>query len=168
MHMGYIVLVFHLTPLRCLETLICSLVLNMCMYNITQLCNIIDRSGKVFNPQRNQGYTSHTLQSELFTDCGLGSDQGSVVTEEIVCGGGGETHIDVGPRTRHICILLSGGPVIFHQKQEYTMSAGDCVLIHSKQLHSARAVSGGTARFMCVQYAHNDIPQHMLAACVNT
>jgi len=140
----------------------------MCMYDITQLCNIIDISGKMFNPQRNPLYISHTLQSELFIDCGLGSDQHSVVTEEIVSGGGGETHIDTGPRTIHICILLSGAPVIFHQKREYTMSDGDCVLIHSKQLHSARALSNGTARFMCVQYAHNDIPQHMLDACINT
>ena len=139
----------------------------MCMYNTAQLCNRIDRSGKLFNPQGNPLYISHTLQSELFTDCGLGSDQNSVVTEEIVSGGGVETHIDSGPRTVHICILLSGGSVIFHQQREWAMSDGDCVLIHSKQLHSARALSTGTARFMCVQYAGNDIPQHMLDACIN-
>ena len=138
------------------------------MYNTAQLCNIIDRSGKLFNPQTNPLYTSHTLQSKLFTDAGLGSDESSLVTEEIVTGGGIETHIDVGTRTIHICILLSGAPVIFHQKREYERSDGDCVLIHSKQLHSARAVSGGTARFVCVQYAHNVIPQHMLDACINT
>ena len=88
------------------------------MYNTAQLCNIIDRSGKLFNPQTNPLYTSHTLQSKLFTDAGLGSDESSLVTEEIVTGGGIETHIDVGTRTIHICILLSGAPVIFHQKRE--------------------------------------------------
>ena len=138
------------------------------MYDIAQLCNIIDGSGKMFNPQRNPLYISHTLQSELFTDCGLGSDNDSVITEEIITAGGGETHIDTGPRTLHICILLSGAPVIFHQRREYEMNNGDCVLIHSKQLHSARAVSGGVARFMCVQYTQNLIPQHMLDACINT
>ena len=138
------------------------------MYDIGQLCNIIDGSGKMFNPQRNPLYISHTLQSELFIDCGLGSDADSVITEEIITGGGGETHIDTGPRTIHICILLSGAPVVFHQRREYEMQNGDCVLIHSKQLHSARAVSGGEARFMCVQYAQNLIPQHMLDACINT
>ena len=136
------------------------------MYNITQLRSLVAFGVKRKLLDRD-GYTSCVLDHRLYVDCGLGTDGNSTITEETVKGSV-ESHVDIGKRSLHICILLSDTSVVFSQDGDYSMLQGDCVLIHSQQLHSARTVSGGTARFMCVEYADNVIPPHMLNACINT
>ena len=138
------------------------------MYNITQLNSLVG-SGVKRKLLHTDQYRSKALDYKLYIDCGLGTDENSTITEEVITSRTGvvDPHKDLGSRTLHICILLSDTTVVFTQDGDYSMNAGDCVLIHSKVEHSARTVSSGTAKFMCVQYADNVIPQHMLDACIN-
>lgn len=133
--------------------------------NIEHIHIAVQHSSRYHNPIQFGNYESYTLDNAQFEHCGLCVELGCTITLESFTGSV-DPHTDVGPRTQHIAILLSADPVQFYQGRSYTLHTGDCVRIHSKVLHSATVISGGSAQFLCVQYA-GDIPQSVLSQCIN-
>jgi len=134
--------------------------------NIEHIWFAVQHSSRYQNPIDFGNYESYTLDSSVFEHCGLCVDLGCTITLESFTDKV-EPHIDVGPRTQHIAILLSADPVQFYQGKAYTVNTGDIIHIHSKVLHSATVISGGEAQFLCVQYS-GDIPQSVLSQCINS
>ena len=133
--------------------------------NIEHIWFAVQHSSRYHNPIHFGNYESYTLDNSVFTHCGLHTDLECTITLESFTASV-EPHIDVGPRTQHIAILLSADPVQFYQGKAYTVNTGDIIQIHSKVLHSATVISGGEAQFLCVQYG-GDIPQSVLSQCIN-
>ena len=133
--------------------------------NIEHICIAVQHSSRYHNPIQFGNYESYTLDNSVFEHCGLYIDLGCTITLESFTGTV-DPHIDVGPRTQHIAILLSAEPVQFYQGRGYTVHRGDIIRIHSKVLHSATVISGGFAQFLCVQYS-GDIPETVLSQCIN-